>query len=332
MVAGMARPHKPWYRKSRKQWCVEIDGKQYNLGPDQEEAKRRYHSMMAQKPAQASRGSVAKLLDDFIIFCEDNRATSTARWYRDFLQDFLNHLKAQGYAPLTMPASDLRPLHVRAWTNTRKTAKRARITAAKAAYRWGHEEGYIEANPIAAMKRPAETKRNQLISIAEMKAILRQTRYDKNFRHLLIAAWDTGARPQELKILHDRHLDLANHRAIIPAAEAKGKERDRVIYFTARVERIIRRRSGRGLIFTNGKRPWTSSAVKDRFVDIEEQIGTRYCLYAFRHSFATRKLNDKVPAIYVANLLGHGDVSTLAKVYQHVEQDPAHMLNALNAK
>ena len=30
----MSHHPKPWYRKSRNVWYVEIDGKQHNLGPD----------------------------------------------------------------------------------------------------------------------------------------------------------------------------------------------------------------------------------------------------------------------------------------------------------
>ena len=50
-------PHfpKPFYRKSRGRWYVEIGGKQVNLGPEKEAAFRRYHELMAepQKVKQA---------------------------------------------------------------------------------------------------------------------------------------------------------------------------------------------------------------------------------------------------------------------------------------
>ena len=42
-------PHfpKPFYRKPRRRWYVQINGKQINLGPDRDEAFRLYHEMMA---------------------------------------------------------------------------------------------------------------------------------------------------------------------------------------------------------------------------------------------------------------------------------------------
>ena len=69
----MARPQKPWYRKSRQSWFVEVAVKQHNLGPDKEEAHRRFHELMAAQPVAAS-GSVAELLDAFIVYCEETKA------------------------------------------------------------------------------------------------------------------------------------------------------------------------------------------------------------------------------------------------------------------
>ena len=52
----------------------------------------------------------------------------------------------------------------------------------------------------------------------------------------------------------------------------------------------------------------------------------RYSLYAFRHSFATHALERGVDSVTVAVLMGHSDPSMLAKVYQHLTQNPAFLL------
>ena len=41
---------KPFYRKSRDTWYVQIDGRQINLGKDRETAFQRYHAIMAAPP------------------------------------------------------------------------------------------------------------------------------------------------------------------------------------------------------------------------------------------------------------------------------------------
>jgi integrase len=52
----------------------------------------------------------------------------------------------------------------------------------------------------------------------------------------------------------------------------------------------------------------------------------RYSLYAFRHSFATHALERGVDSVTVAVLMGHTDPSMLAKVYQHLTQNPKFLL------
>lgn len=325
----MSRPHKPWHRKSRGYWCVEIDGNQHNLGPDEDEARRKYNTLMAERPVKPSASSIATLLDAFVVYSEEHKAASTARWYENYLQDFIDYLKANSHRPATMSPARLTPRIVRVWADERGAAKRGRITAVKAAYRWAHEEGWINSNPIGAMKRPPETKREEIVSLAEMKAILRLS--DKPFRDLLVVSWDTGARPPELRKLRDFHVDLPNHRCVLSARESKGKKRNRVIYLTRRAERIIKRLNTGGHVFRNSKdKPWTTTAVNCRFARLEEKLGRRFCQYLFRHSFATRKLKEGISPIVVAELLGHADVSTLAKVYQHVAQDPGHLLAAIS--
>ena len=46
---------KPFFVKSRGIWHVQIQGRQYNLGPDEPEAWKRYHEMMVRPPEVAVR-------------------------------------------------------------------------------------------------------------------------------------------------------------------------------------------------------------------------------------------------------------------------------------
>lgn len=54
-------------------------------------------------------------------------------------------------------------------------------------------------------------------------------------------------------------------------------------------------------------------------------LAPRYSLYAIRHSWATHALERGVDSITVAVLMGHSDTSTLARVYQHLTQNPEFM-------
>lgn len=57
-----------------------------------------------------------------------------------------------------------------------------------------------------------------------------------------------------------------------------------------------------------------------------KEVASKYSLYTLRHSWMNRLLKNGVDALTVAFLAGHTDPSTLAKVYAHLSQDPAYML------
>jgi integrase len=56
------------------------------------------------------------------------------------------------------------------------------------------------------------------------------------------------------------------------------------------------------------------------------RVGPRYSLYALRHTWMNRLLTRGVDALTVAFLAGHSDPSTLARVYAHLSQNPAYLL------
>jgi integrase len=57
------------------------------------------------------------------------------------------------------------------------------------------------------------------------------------------------------------------------------------------------------------------------------RLAPKYSLYVLRHSWATHALERGVDALTVAILMGHRDPSTLAKVYQHLAQNPQYLLD-----
>lgn len=57
--------------------------------------------------------------------------------------------------------------------------------------------------------------------------------------------------------------------------------------------------------------------------------GQRYCLYHFRHTWMTRMLKAGVDPITVATLAGHNDVTMLARIYAHIQNDTEHLQKAL---
>ena len=380
-------PHfpKPFFRPSRGLWYVQVEGKQVNLGPDREAAFRRYHELMGKPKAQPATGdAVVVILDTFLEWTRKNRAETSFDWYQKRLTAFARSL------PDGLTVNALRPFHVQQFLDAKATwsnsTKRGTVIAIKRAFNWAEKIGHIDRNPLRHVERPPAGRREKIVTPAEHQKILGLAR-DEAFRELLDAAWETGARPQELLRVEARHVELKNARWVFPKNEAKGKRHVRVIYLNDRMMQMTKRlmlKSPQGPLFRNSQgNPWKPMAVNCRFVEIRARMGKqamrekgieidetdvvefakslrpekrahgrlvkktqselmmeardklrrktasahapKYCLYTWRHSFATRLLEAGVDAMIVATLLGHVDTTMLGKVYSHVAQNPAFL-------
>lgn len=329
----MARTPSPWFWKARDAWFVTIDGSRIKLAETKSEAQQRFHELMAiSREERPTSDQVVPVIDAFLEWVEKNLSRSTYVWYLGFLQSFVESI------PRGLRLRELKPWHVQQWAdsnpNLSASTRRARIISVQRSMRWAEQQGFLNKSPLAHMKKPECGRRDQTISSDEFAALLSHFEGDC-FCDVLIAAWDTGARPQELTSVESRHFDETRSRWVFPPKESKNRKRPRIIYMSERVEAIVRRRiadQGEGLIFRNSdSAPWTKDAIGCRFKRLAKTHGKQYCLYHFRHSFATRKMQEGLDPLTVAELLGHSDPSMLATVYQHLAHDPGHMLSKLRA-
>jgi integrase len=330
----MPRDSKPWFRKDRDAWFVTIHGRRFNLGPDKEAAFNRFYELMLhgddEQPNQDDI-SVFQLFDEFLEWTSNQRAPRTYEWYKDFLGKFSQHLKSD------RPADRLKPYDVLRWiakhTTWSNTSQNSGIRAVQRAYRWGHRMGLIPSNPMQFIEKPRCGRREEIITPAQYADLLTNIR-SKHFKRLIMVAWETGARPQELIRLEIRHVDLDNNRWVFPPKESKVKTRHRIIYLNEEALNLTREAIGKrkeGPVFRNQlHHAWHQHAIGCQFTRLKERINRRICLYMFRHSFATRMLTAGVDPMTVATLLGHADASMLGKVYQHLSQCPDHLLAKLN--
>jgi integrase len=339
----MARKPKPWWHSERGTYFVCIGGERYNLGADEDDADREFHRLLSLTPEErrpkvsaplADGISVAAVLDKFLDHVEKHRAATTYAWYKDRLQWFTDTLEK----PDEMPASSVKPYMVVEWADSHANwgacYRRGCIGAIQTAFRWAVRLGHMDASPISFVEKPAATRREQVVTEADWIAIRDHYEQDDPFRRLLTFAWSTGCRPQEVRCIEARHVDLPRHRIVFPAKEAKGKKRPRIIYMTPEAERIIRdlmKERPKGMLFRNAHgKPWTCYAVSCRFGRLKKHVGVKWAAYSFRHGFATRKLEGGIDHITVAALMGHTDATMLSKVYSHVGDRPEYLREQLN--
>ena len=78
-------PHfpKPFSKRGSGVWYVEIDRKQVNLGPDRDEAFRRYQLMAQPQPKRVAADSSLSDVNAFLDWRSKHRATDTYLWYDD---------------------------------------------------------------------------------------------------------------------------------------------------------------------------------------------------------------------------------------------------------
>jgi integrase len=289
----------------------------------------KFHELMSSPDAKPVRSdSVAGILDSFLQWTAENRAEKTMKGYRDFCQSFLDK-----HPDLSVQV--LKPYHIQEWlterTSWNQTTKRGAITCMKRAMKWAVKFGYIDSSPISEMEKPEALTRTKTITPEEFDTLLKAIPKADTFRELLILSWDLGARPQEIKGLESRHVDLTQQVCILPTEEEKKKRAPRVIYIpTERALEILKKRCKQyptGPILRNRLgNGWTASAVKTRFANLEEKLGRRYRQYDFRHTWISKKLVAGVDSHVVAKLAGHSDTKMLDKIYSHVADDYAFML------
>lgn len=335
----MPRKHpQPFWREARKCWYVQLGGKQIRLDPDRARAFDLYHELMARPAGTAAISrpgvspTVLEVLDAFLSWSHVSQAGKTHKWHLTWCRAFA------ASAPKGLTVADLRPHHLlevsAAHPDWSDSTRNAFIRSIQRAIRWAHDHGLIEANPVQRVAKPAGGRREVVVTPGEFAALL-DLFPDREFRDVLITAWETGCRPQELVRVEARHVDTANARWVLPPGESKGKRSARVVYLSDTAAEITRRlceAHPTGPIFRNmDGRPWTCDAVKLRFQRKARRLGRKLCLYHFRHSFATRMLLAGVDAMVVAHWLGHRDTSMLGRVYGHLSQRPEFLHEKLRA-
>jgi len=408
----MPRQPKPWYREGRG-WYVQLDGRQTFLGEhppkfprpkknDQGEwtppppIRDEFHRRMAasaDRPRRQPAGRrdesllVCEVFDTFLSWlsarvAEGSKSQRTYDWYRKYLQSFLRS------APPLLAIEDLDHSHVHGWVDSHpdwKTGKRGAMTAVQRALNWAARAGLLKSlggkSPLAGLEKPAQGRREQLVTPEEYVEVTALVK-DQNFRDLLVAAWETGARPHELFTVEASFVDLDNGRWVFPVRLSKGRKAQRVVYLTDAVLEVtkrLRQRHPQGPLFRNTDgNPWCVSSVKCRFQklrlalggrrlqrlgllppkiprltkpqredravraeytrkvlerrerinELAREHGTRYNLYAFRHSRITEALVAGLDAVTVSVLAGHRDTTMISRHYAHLTQQLAHLREA----
>lgn len=329
---------KPFWRADRKRWMLQVrPDKVLTLSADRDEAFRKYHAIMADAgatpqhsstppPATGEEPMVIEVLDQFLEWALKNRKRRTYDTYKTRLQFFIQAMEDR-----SLLVSRLKPFHVTRFIDKHPkwsaTMRRGCMQAVQTALNWGVKEGFIGQSPIAKLQKPSAGRRDNPVSSEDHRAIFAATS-SPAFRDLLTLAWETGARPQELIRVEARHYDRNLSAIVLPPEEAKGNQW-RAIYLTpvavALVERLCERHPAGSLLRNERDRPWHVYAINCAFGRVQKKIGKRFCLYDYRHGWATTALENGIDPVTVSVLMGHRDSSMLCRVYQHLARNTGNL-------
>lgn len=271
----MARPNKIWYWEARGEWCVKIDSVRHRLGPDKAEAERKFHELMCRpEEPKPQVDAVATIIDLFLDWTKKNRAEASFDWYQKRLQSFLDSLD-----PKTLPVGKLKAHHVHTWVDSHKTwgdtHRRGAMIAVCRCFNWAERLGHIVKSPVRGVEKPAAESPDLVIDPGQFTEIL--TYVKGGFRDLLITAWDTGCRPQELLRVEARHVEVKHSRWVFPVKESKGKKLPRIVYLSERVLQLVQelmKAHPTGPLFRNEDgEPWSAMAVNCCFLRLQSAMG-----------------------------------------------------------
>jgi integrase len=346
---------KPWYRKSKDAWYVEIDSRQRLIGKHPKRApapKKSPRTGLWNAPQEIQsafrklidaheRGEAAKadphtilarnVCDKFLIAAERSVEAVTFEWYNKYLQSFCDLHGG-------LRAADLRQLHLTAWLDAHpgwKASRRHAIIAVKRCFKWAEEEGVVDKNPFRGVKKPSVNRRERILTPAEKKEILEAIR-DKPFRQFVFALYETGCRPSEVARVEAKNFDAQRGLWVFEHHKTRKKTgKARVVYLTPAMVELTKELAAKyptGPLFrgNRNKKAFSRNGIRCRFRRLREKLPhlAGVVSYTARHTYTTEALTNGVGIMEVAELLGHTSTEMVQKHYAHLDQKTQHMLEA----
>jgi integrase/recombinase XerC len=322
----MGRPSKVRYRADRDAWVTVIDGQYRTLARgkrNRAEAMRVFHQLQANrgKPGRTASITIAELCDRLCVWtAESGCSPLTVENYRTYLDGFIEHVGRE------TPASTIRVFHVEGWLKTHTWGQSSRsgaIAAVKRAFRWGTRQGFLDANPLDGMDKPAILRRESILSPADELRVIADAR--GKLKPFLEFLRETGCRPSEAARIEAGFIDWEVGKATMPGKTSRRTQRPRVIYLTARAVEILRplaEHHPEGPLFRNrSNRPWTRHALAGAMGRLRKRLKIEHgcTCESFRHGWVT-DAKMKLPNSVVAELAGHTSTAMVDKHYGHISE------------
>jgi integrase len=326
----MARSPRPWFRKDRGYWCCYFNGKLVKLAEgkkNRQAAMRAYDALLAGEepdklPKEQSDLTIAAMAEHFYRSVKPTVKARTLEGYKQYIGFFTeDHPRIR--------ASAITPKVLTDWMAGRDWNPTSRfhfLTIIKRLFSWAEDDGLIQTNPIAKMKKPKPLTRAVIPTKDEAETLVNKAT-PRGFRELLLFMYETGARTSEAMHVERRHIDLENRVIIFPPDEQKSGWKTgepRIIYLSDVAFRLVEelsKKHPKGPIFRNSRgEPWNSLAVCVAMSRNRDKLNLGdLTAYGLRHRWITDGML-KFPSGIVARMAGHKGTAMIERVYGHVGQ------------
>jgi len=276
-------------------------------------------------------------LYDFLLDCEAaNLAPTTISFYELKCSAFLAFLRAQ----CVHSAQEITPMHIRLFLNhlaLKRTAGgvHAYFRAIRAFIRFMRREEIIKHDPLRNIRAPkVDLEPLQPLDQVTLDAILATCGKDERGlrdRALLLTLYDSGMRASEALALNVGDLNLADGSILVQRSKAR---KSRTVFVGKQTRRALaaylRARGNPSgdsplwmAIRTNGETGWLAYAG---LVGLIRRRAKRAgvpppSVHSFRRGFALAMLRDGSDLVSLQRLLGHADLSILARYLKQQTND-----------
>mgnify|MGYP000360357925 CR=1 FL=1 len=225
--------------------------------------------------------------------------------------------------------------------NYSKTTLSRKIAAIRTFYRFLYRERIIEINPANSVHAPKKNKSlPKFLSNTEIEQILNNIKIETpagyRNRVILELLYATGMRISELSNLNFASLNLEENEIKVMGKGAK----ERIVLVSARAKDFLQKyiSNVRFMVVEDGQRPEEAEdspvfinktgyrlqpqSVRTALNDIVKKIELpkKVTPHVFRHSFATKLLENGADLRVVQELLGHASISN-TQIYTHVSTE-----------
>ena len=192
-------------------------------------------------------------------------------------------------------------------------------------FQWLQNEEYIISNPCKKIKDIKSAKYERQPLSDEQVEIIREGLEDVRDKAIVEFFLSTGCRCSEVTNIKLTDIDWNNKTLLVIG---KGNKQRRV-YFTDRCKIVLHKylnnRAGNSkYLFCSSRKPYGKLTNRGLEIIVKKvgektKVGIHLHPHLFRHTFATKALNQGMPIEMVQLLLGHSKIET-TQIYAKVKQ------------